>query len=322
MAFPPLLSVVVPCYNEEPVLPALYHRLRAACEGTGLAYEIVLVNDGSADGTWKGIASLARTDPCVVAVNLARNHGHQLALTAGLSVCRGDRVLVIDADLQDPPEALPDMLALMEQSGADVVYGQRAKRAGETAFKRLTAHLFYRLLNRLTEVPIPADTGDFRLMTRRVVTQFLDMPERHRFVRGMVSWIGFVQVPYRYDRQPRAAGETHYTLRRMVRLAWDAVTAFSVRPLTLPLMAGSVCLALAAALAIGGGIWWATGNGAPTVGFLAALVLALGGGQFWALGVMGEYLGRMYGEVRRRPLFVIESVVRSDTAAVPLPRVA
>jgi polyisoprenyl-phosphate glycosyltransferase len=322
MAFPPPLSVVVPCYNEEPVLPALSRRLRAACEATGLDYEIVLVNDGSADGTWAGISGLARTDPRVVAVNLARNHGHQLALTAGLSVCRGDRVLVIDADLQDPPEALGDMLALMDQTGADVVYGQRAKRAGETAFKRLTAHLFYRLLNRLTEVPIPADTGDFRLMTRRVVTQFLDMPERHRFVRGMVSWIGFVQVPYRYDRQPRAAGETHYTLRRMVRLAWDAVTAFSVRPLTLPLMAGTACVALAAALAVGSAGWWAAGNGVPTFGLLAALVLLVGGGQFWALGVMGEYLGRMYGEVRRRPLFVIESVVRSDAAAVPLPRVA
>jgi dolichol-phosphate mannosyltransferase len=317
----PALSVVVPCYNEEPVLDALHARLGAVCEEVGADYEIVLVNDGSRDGTWAKMEALADRDPALVCVNLSRNHGHQLALTAGLSVCRGDHVLVIDADLQDPPEALPEMLALMASESADVVYGQRVARAGETWFKKLTAHAFYRLLGWLAEAPIPRDTGDFRLMTRRVLDQFLAMPERHRFVRGMVSWVGFKQVPYRYERQPRAAGETHYTVRKMLRFAGDAVTGFSVKPLALPARAGVVCL-LAAVLTGVGAAWWGLARGeVPTAGLLAGLMLLLAGGQFVALGVMGEYLGRMYTEVRGRPLFVIERVVRGRAAADTLPAV-
>jgi dolichol-phosphate mannosyltransferase len=312
----PQLSVVVPCYNEEPVLDALYDRLTRVCDGLGLDYEIVLVNDGSKDRTWPKMTQLADRDPNLVCVNLARNHGHQLALTAGLSVCRGDQILVIDADLQDPPEALPDMIALMARENADVVYGQRVSRAGETWFKKLTAHVFYRLLGWLADANIPRDTGDFRLMTRRVLDQFLAMPERHRYVRGMVSWLGYKQVPYLYERHPRAAGETHYTLKRMVRFAGDAVTSFSVKPLALPLRAGVGCwLAAVATFLLAG--WWGLANGeVPSVGLLAGLVFLLAGGQFVTLGVIGEYLGRMYTEVRGRPLFLIEQVVRGR-AAVP-----
>ena len=317
----PALSVVVPCYNEEPVLDTLHARLSAVCDGLGTDYEVVLVNDGSRDGTWARMSALADRDPSLVCVNLSRNHGHQLALTAGLSICRGEHVLVIDADLQDPPEALPEMLALLKREGADVVYGQRAARVGESWFKRLTAHVFYRVLGWLADAPIPPDTGDFRLMTRRVVDQFLAMPERHRFVRGMVSWIGFKQVPYRYERQPRAAGQTHYTVRKMLRFAWDAVTGFSTKPLVLPARAGVLCGAAAVLTWLLAG-WWGLARGeVPTVGLLAGLVLALAGGQFLALGVMGEYLGRMYAEVRGRPLFVIERVVRGRAAATPLPAV-
>jgi dolichol-phosphate mannosyltransferase len=318
----PSLSVVVPCYNEELVLDALHGRLAAACDDLGISYEIVLVNDGSADGTWAGMQRLAARDPHLVCVNLSRNHGHQLALTAGLSVCRGDTVLVIDADLQDPPEALPEMLALMARESADVVYGQRASRPGETRFKKLTAHAFYRLLGWLADAPIPADTGDFRLMSRRVVDQFLALPERHRYVRGMVTWVGFKQVPYRYDRHPRAAGETHYTVRKMVRFAWDAITSFSAKPLALPFRAGAVCLGLAALAWAGAGWWWAANGTVPTVGLLAGLVLLLGGGQFLALGVIGEYLGRVATEVRGRPLFVIERIVRGKAAELPRREVA
>ena len=308
----PDLSVVIPCYNEAPVLDAMHARMTAACAGAGVGYEIVLVNDGSKDATWDKMVELAAADPHLVCVDLSRNHGHQLALTAGLHACRGERILIIDADLQDPPEALPAMLAQMDRDAADVVYGQRLARPGETWFKRFTAYAFYRMLNSLTDCPIPADTGDFRLMTRRVLDEFLALPERHRFIRGMVSWLGYKQVPYFYDRHPRAAGETHYTLRRMVRLASDAVTGFSTKPLTLPLSAGWACEGMAAVTWLAAVAWWLAGNGLPSIGLLAGLVFALAGGQFLVLGVMGEYLGRVYGEVRNRPLFLVRETLRAE----------
>ena len=320
---PPALSVVIPCYNEELVLDALHERLVRVCDDVGLDTEIVFVNDGSKDGTWGKLNELAARDARLVCVNLSRNHGHQLALTAGLSVCRGNQILIIDADLQDPPEALPEMLAIMLRESADVVYGQRASRPGETPFKKVTAFVFYRLLDWLADASIPRDTGDFRLMTRRVLDQFLAMPERHRFVRGMVSWIGFKQVPYLYERHPRAAGETHYTFRKMLRFAWDAVTGFSVKPLTLAMRAGGGCVA-GAMLTLVLAAWWFIAHGeVPTIGLLTALVLMLAGGQFLTIGVIGEYLGRMYSEVRGRPLFVIEQIVRgkaANTVALDRPR--
>ena len=207
------LSIVVPCFNEEACLPVLHQRLTAAARGAvGEDYEIVLVNDGSRDGSWPIMQQLAAEDPHLVAINLSRNHGHQLALTAGLDLCRGDNVLIIDADLQDPPELLPEMLATMEREHADVVYGVRKSRAGETAFKRATAHGFYRLLSRATEVDIPVDAGDFRLISRRALDALLAMPEQARFIRGMVAWIGFRQVPFPYDRE-RAASPARPNIR-------------------------------------------------------------------------------------------------------------
>jgi dolichol-phosphate mannosyltransferase len=203
------LSIVVPCFNEQSCLMTLHERLtRSATRAAGDDYEIVLVNDGSKDGSWATMQEIAASDPRVTAVNLSRNHGHQLALTAGLDLSRGQNVLIIDADLQDPPELLPDMLQTMRETGADVVYGVRRSRAGETAFKRATAHGFYRLLSRATEVEIPLDAGDFRLMSRRALDALLAMPEQARFIRGMVAWIGFKQVPFAYDRAERFAGET------------------------------------------------------------------------------------------------------------------
>jgi glycosyltransferase involved in cell wall biosynthesis len=315
----PALSVVVPCFNEEAVLDALHVRLSRVCESVGSDYEIVLVNDGSSDGTWAKMTQLVARDRHLVGVNLARNYGHQLALTAGLSICRGEQILVIDADLQDPPEALPAMRALMHSERADVVYGQRLKRDGETWRKKLSAHVFYRVLGWLVETPIPRDTGDFRLLSRRVLDQFLAMPERHRYVRGMMSWLGFKQVPYRYERHARLAGQSHYTFRRMVRLAWDAVAGFSTKPLTLPLRIGGACEAAAILTWLLAGWWWLAQREVPAVGLLTGLVFALAGGQFLALGVMGEYLGRMYQEVRGRPLYVIESVIGGHTVEEVVP---
>ena len=224
------LSIVVPCFNEQACLGQLHDRLSAAAaSAAGSDYELILVNDGSRDGSWQAMRQMAASDPHVVAVNLSRNHGHQLALTAGLDLSRGESVLIIDADLQDPPELLPAMLDTMRREGADVVYGVRKSRAGETAFKRATAHGFYRLLSRATEVDIPLDAGDFRLMSRRALDALLAMPEQARFIRGMVAWIGFKQVPFAYDRQGRFAGETKYPLRKMMRFAFDGLTSFSLK---------------------------------------------------------------------------------------------
>src|SRR5215207_6815248 len=226
------LSIIVPCFNEEACIPELYRRLTAAASAAvGNDYELVLINDGSSDGTWPAMQRMVERDGHVLAVNLSRNHGHQLALTAGLDLCSGDRILIIDADLQDPPELLPQMIEEMARQRADVVYAVRRARAGETAFKRGTAKLFYRLLSKLAEIEIPLDTGDFRLMSRRALDALLSLPEQARFIRGMVAWIGFRQVPIAYDRAERHAGQTNYPLAKMMRLALDAVTGFSTAPL-------------------------------------------------------------------------------------------
>ncbi|WP_288459843.1 glycosyltransferase family 2 protein, partial [uncultured Sphingomonas sp.] len=228
----PALSVVVPCYNEAACLDVLHARISGAARAAvGEDYEIVLINDGSKDDSWPVMQRLAAADPHLVAINLSRNHGHQLALTAGLDLCAGEQILIIDADLQDPPELLTEMRATLAAQGADVVYAVRRKRAGETLFKKATAAVFYRMLDRLTDTPIPLDTGDFRLMSRRALDALQSLPEQARFIRGMVAWVGFRQVPFPYDRAERHAGETHYPLGKMIALAFDAVTGFSTAPL-------------------------------------------------------------------------------------------
>ena len=305
----PALSIVVPCYNEEACLGALHGRLTgAAREAVGEDYEIVLVNDGSRDRSWAIMRDLAANDPRLVAVNLSRNHGHQLALTAGLDLCRGDKILIIDADLQDPPELLPAMLKTMHEEDADVVFGVRKSRAGETAFKRATAHGFYRLLSRATEVDIPLDAGDFRLMSRRALDALLAMPEQARFIRGMVAWIGFRQVPFAYDRAERLAGETKYPLSKMIRFALDALTGFSSAPLKLAshvglaLSVGSVLLIAYIAYA------WAVGRSIQGWTSLMLVVVVIGAVQMFVLALMGEYIGRLYNEAKRRPLYIVQEI--------------
>jgi len=308
----PALSVVAPCYNEEGVLPEFVRRTAAVLDGLGqgkgISTEIVLVDDGSRDGTWAVITEAAARDPRVVGVRLMRNHGHQLALTAGLSVCRGERILIIDADLQDPPELLPDMIALMDQ-GADVVYGRRRKRAGESLFKRASAAAFYRLIGRMTDVEIPSDAGDFRLLTRRVLDLLLAMPERHRFIRGMVAWIGGKQVPLLYDRQARAAGESKYPLSKMIRFAVDAITAFSVVPLMASMTIGWIMALVGMAFFAYSIVGWFLGANLPGWTSLMAALGLLGGMQFLMLGIIGAYLGRLYDQSKGRPLFMIRDIV-------------
>jgi dolichol-phosphate mannosyltransferase len=307
------LSIVVPCFNEEACLQTLYERLGKSARGAvGDDYELVLVNDGSRDASWSIMQQVAAKDRHVTAINLSRNHGHQLALTAGLDLCRGERILIIDADLQDPPELLSAMLETMREENADVVYGVRKSRAGDTAFKRATAHGFYRLLSRATEVDIPLDTGDFRLMSRRALDALLAMPEQARFIRGMVAWIGFKQVPLAYDRDQRFAGETKYPLSKMLRFALDALTGFSSAPLKLAshagllLSGGSVLLVLYIAYA------WLSGQSIQGWTSLMLVVVILGAIQMFVLALMGEYIGRLYNEAKARPLYIVQEVIGGE----------
>lgn len=305
----PALSIVVPCFNEEACLEVLHARISAAARASvGEDYEIVLVNDGSRDGSWGVMQRLSAADPRLVAINLSRNHGHQLALTAGLDLCSGAQILIIDADLQDPPELLADMRATMARESADVVYAVRRKREGETFFKKLTAAAFYRVLDRVTDTPIPLDTGDFRLMSRRALDALLSLPEQARFIRGMVAWVGFRQVPFLYDRAERHAGETKYPLSKMIRFAFDAVTGFSTAPLRFAshlglLLTGATLLTLLY-------VMFSFFTGSTVQGWTSTMlvVLFLGAMQMFVLGMIGEYLGRLYVESKRRPLYLVADI--------------
>ena len=302
-----LLSVVVPCFNEEEVLPETHRRLIEVLETVPAhAFELIYVDDGSRDATLNILRGFQQADPRVRVVVLSRNFGQQMALTAGLQNAAGEAIAVIDADLQDPPEVIIEMLDRWRQ-GVDVAYGVRTKREGETVFKRNTASIFYRLLNHLADIDIPLDTGEFRLMDRLVVDTVVAMPERDRLTRGLVAWTGFRQEPVHFDRAPRAAGETKWPLRNMLIFAADGILSFSFMPLHLATWAGIV----ATGLALGGIVYavalrvftgaWVSGW---TVLFLA--LLFLGGVQFVFIGILGEYLGRIYAEVKRRPLYLVK----------------
>ncbi|MEM9262651.1 MAG: glycosyltransferase family 2 protein [Pseudomonadota bacterium] len=312
---PVKLSVVIPCYNEEPGLDELCRRVVAICEATvETSFEVILIDDGSKDRTRAMIAEWHGKDPRIVGVFLSRNHGHQLALTAGLHVARGDRIFILDADLQDPPELLPDMMSLMNE-GNDVVYGQRQSRSGETHFKKATAAAFYRLFRQLVDVDVPLDAGDFRLISRKALNVLLSMPEQHRFVRGMVSWIGFKQAPLLYARDPRFAGETKYPLRKMVRFAIDAITGFSIIPLRIATWIGLMFAAIAAPLAAWIVFSWARGETIEGWSSLTLMILIVGAAQLVMTGILGEYVGRIFVQMKGRPLFVIDQVLREESDA-------
>jgi len=305
----PALSIVVPCYNEAACLEMLHARVSAAAKAAvGEDYEILFVNDGSRDESWPVMQRLSAADPRLVAINLSRNHGHQLALTAGLDLCAGDQILIIDADLQDPPELLSDMRATMIDRQADVVYAVRRKREGESIFKKVTAAAFYRVLDRVTDTPIPLDTGDFRLMSRRALDAFLSLPEQARFIRGMVAWIGFRQVPFLYDRAERHAGESKYPLGKMIRFALDAVTGFSTAPLRFASHVGLALTGASLLLFVYIAIGFLTGSAVQGWTSTMLVVVLLGAVQMFVLGMIGEYLGRLYVESKRRPLYLVADV--------------
>jgi glycosyltransferase involved in cell wall biosynthesis len=301
------ISVVAPCHNEEECICEFYSRMSRVLEQSDASYEIVFVNDGSSDRTGELLAEIAQSDKHVVAVELSRNHGHQLALTAGLEVARGERILIIDADLQDPPELLPKLMAAMD-SGADVAYAKRLSRTKETIFKKLTAGLFYRLLRRVSRTNIPVDTGDFRLISRQVADILRAMPEPDRFIRGMVAWVGFRQVAVEYHRDPRYAGVTKYSFSKMLGLAIDAVTGFATAPLRFLFF--FAVMALAAAV---GSFAWA-GYVAFSRHLFAAVTTLLAvqffftSVVFFALAMIGEYVSRAFLQGKRRPLVLIRSI--------------
>ncbi len=309
---PTELSVVLPVHNEAEVIAETHRRVKAVCDAMGRPYEVVVVNDGSTDATWEILLSLAEADPRLVAVDLSRNHGHQVALTAGLAEARGDRVLIMDADLQDPPELLPELMVAMDQ-GADVAYAQRRTRRGDSHLKRFFCAVFYRGLACIADVPVQLDTGDFRLLSRRVVDALCRMPERHRFLRGMTSWVGFRQVPVFYDRGARHAGESKYPFSKLVKLALDAVVSSSLRPLSFALIVGGITggigfLLLAYALYS----WLFVGQTpAGWTSLLIAIVL-MGSLQLLMLGILGEYLGRIYIQTRGRPIYLVNQVIRHE----------
>lgn len=307
----PLLSVVVPCYNEDPVIAETARQLRMFCDSVAADTdtELVFVDDGSRDSTRSVLKLLGEQDARIRVIGLARNFGHQIAVTAGMDAARGDAVIIIDADLQDPPDVMRLMLAKWRE-GYDVVYGTRTERPGESAFKLASARQFYRLLNKLSDVPIPLDTGDFRLMSRRVVDVLRAMPERDRFVRGMVSWAGFKQTALPYQRAPRLAGVSKYPLRKMLRFATDGILSFSTKPLQMAMGLGMAAAAVSM-LGIIYALWLRVFTNIWVEGWTALMiaVLFLGGVQLVCVGILGEYIGRIYGEVKRRPLYVVQEYV-------------
>ena len=305
-------SIVAPCWNEEVTLPELHRRISQVMENLKEEWELVLINDGSTDKTGEVMQKLHEIDPHVHYIQFARNFGHQIAVTAGMDYAQGKAVILIDSDLQDPPELILKMLDKWRE-GYKVVYAIRSERKGETWFKLFTAQLFYRLIYRITDVNIPLDTGDFRLMDRQVVDQMKAMKEHHRFIRGMTSWVGFEQTGVEYVREERFAGETKYPLRKMIRLAITAITGFSIFPLQLATFVGFATAILSAIFIIFVIIARLSGyqsfEGQATT---LVMVLFLGGIQLISLGIIGEYLGRIYDEVRGRPLYVVNRAVGFD----------
>ncbi|MBV9466003.1 MAG: glycosyltransferase [Solirubrobacterales bacterium] len=317
-----LLSVVAPVYNEEATIEEFYTRVCEALEG--LPFELVLVDDGSTDGSTASLDQLAQHDPRVRLVYLSRNFGHQTALTAGLDHARGDAVVMLDADLQDPPELISTMLDHW-RSGCDVVYAVRQRREGESRFKLATARWFYRLFDKLAQVELQHNSGDFRLLDRRALDALLSMRERNRFLRGMTVWVGYMQAAVPYQRDPRYAGETKYTISKMVRFSLDAISSFSHRPLQLATLLGFMISTLAFIAIPVVVVLRILGSYLPGFSALTIVVLLLGGIELIAIGIIGEYVGRIYDEVKGRPLYLVRAkrnIPELDSTEASLPPVA
>lgn len=306
---PSLISVVVPCYNEEAVIAETYRRLRQVLSsGPWRQYELVFINDGSRDRTLSLLREIAGSDAQVRVLSFSRNFGHQPAVSAGIRYCSGEVAVIIDADLQDPPELIPDMVRLWQQQQANVVYAVRKERKGESAFKLLTARAFYWLINELSEVALPLDTGDFRLIDRKVMEAFRQLPERSKYIRGLISWIGFKQVPIEYVREERFAGETKYPLSKMLKFASTSLLYFSKKPLKIALTLGFFSLVVGGLLAVWviTGIFFRPETLVPGWASIVIAVIFFGGVQLLTIGVLGEYIGSIFDELKARPEFIVD----------------
>lgn len=302
------LSVIVPCYNEEAVIRESYRRTKQVIDTLPITADIIYVNDGSHDNTRELLNNIADADPRVKVIHFSRNFGHQPAVMAGISNCQADLAVILDADMQDPPELIPSILETWQREQANVVYCVRKSRDGDGLFKRLTARLFYRTMNAMSEVPFPLDTGDFRLIDRRVMNELCQLKERGKYIRGLISWIGFKQVPFYYEREARIAGETKYPLRKMLRFASNALLYFSKKPLKMVMALGFTAMTIGLIL----GAWIILGkiygfsNAETGWTSIVTIVIFFGGVQLLTVGVLGQYIGILFDEVKARPEYIIE----------------
>ena len=308
----PIYSVIIPVYNEEEVINESYKRLSAVMKSMKESYELLFVNDGSRDNTARIIAGLIQTDPNVRLINFTRNFGQMPAITAGMEYAKGEAIVIIDADLQDPPEVLPNMAALWRE-GYDVVYGKRRERSGETIFKKWSASWFYRFINSMVPIELPLDSGEFRLIDRKVCDAVNRLGEKHRYIRGLVSWVGFRQIAYEYDRAERFAGETKYPLKKMLSFAMDAITAFSYKPLKLATSLGLI-IAFCSFVYMLVILWQGVFTDTTVTGWatIVTLILFTQGIVLMILGLMGEYIGRIFEEIKDRPVYIVREVLGYD----------
>ena len=309
-----LLSVITPCYNEELVVEETYRRLTEVMACTGMDYELVFINDGSRDNTYALLLQLAQQDKAVKVIHFSRNFGHQCAVTAGINHCNGDLAVIIDADLQDPPEVILDMLEIQKKEEADVVYGVRKKREGESWFKLFTAKCFYRVLNKLSDVQFPVDTGDFRLINRRIIDEFNRLHEKNKYIRGLISWMGYKQVPCYYERKERFAGETKYPLKKMLKFASTGLLSFSKKPLKLAVWLGVLSVLVALVYAIVILIMKILHPESFVTGWTSIIfmIIFFGGVQLLTIGVLGEYIGSLFDEAKDRPEYIISEKVNFE----------
>ena len=309
-----LLSVITPCYNEELVVEETYRRLTEVMSRTGMDYELVFVNDGSRDNTYALLLQLAQKDKAVKVIHFSRNFGHQCAVTAGINHCNGDLAVIIDADLQDPPEVILDMLEIQKKEEADVVYGVRKKREGESWFKLFTAKCFYRVLNKLSDVQFPVDTGDFRLINRRIIDEFNRLHEKNKYIRGLISWMGYKQVPCYYERKERFAGETKYPLKKMLKFASTGLLSFSKKPLKLAVWLGMLSVLVALVYAIVILIMKILHPESFVTGWTSIIfmIIFFGGVQLLTIGLLGEYIGSLFDEAKDRPEYIISEKVNFE----------
>jgi dolichol-phosphate mannosyltransferase len=310
-----LVSVIIPCFNEEKVIKDTARRLSSVLNREeGIEYELVFVNDGSTDETQATLQRLAQEDPCIHIIRFSRNFGHQPAVSAGLRYCHGDLAVIIDADLQDPPEVIPEMIKQLVNTNSNVVYGVRKSRKGETIFKRATANLFYKVLNTLSEVPLPVNTGDFRVMDRKIINAFNSLQENNKYIRGLITWLGFKQTPYYYEREARFAGSTKYTLRKMIRFASTGIFYFSKKPLKLATAFGFFSVAAGLLLSA-----WLLFNKVANPQYLVSgwtsiilVVVYFGGVQLLTIGILGQYIGSLFDEIKKRPEYIVDETTHLE----------